>query len=253
MTAGQVEVEGECPSVPAGADPAANLDEAQAQRVEVQPGGACRQQRPSQGIEQPVGRRMEEQAKLLGPEAVAAETIGKAGAFEVADPLFGQATVDLPVVEGKRLQIRAVGNHEAQMAAFGELLGFEDDAARVRPGLGGVLRRARQPDLVPRLVMLLGGLRDERGGQCPQPWVRRQTDRLGDPVALAEGVAGGDSKAAVGAERDGDARPPGMQGCDEAREHGDDPVAGVDRPGAQDGRDEVVGVPVSSGWYRCWR
>ena len=68
------------------ADPAADLDEAQAEGVELHARGSGLQQEPAQGVEQPVGGGMQQQAELVGPEAMAAEAIGEAGVLEVLDP-----------------------------------------------------------------------------------------------------------------------------------------------------------------------
>ena len=92
--------------------------------------------------------------------------------------------------------------------------------------------------------MLPLGLRDQRGGQRLQAGVGDQADGVGDLLALAVGVEGGDREAAVGAQLDGDVRPARPQGGDQAPEDGDDAAAGVHRARAQDGGDELVGVAV---------
>ena len=56
----------------------------------------------AQGVEQPVGGGVQQQAELVGPEAVVAEAVGEAGALEVLDPVLRLAAVDVPVVEGQR-------------------------------------------------------------------------------------------------------------------------------------------------------
>ena len=55
--------------------------------------------------------------------AVAAEPIGEAGVLEVADPLFGPATLHVPVVERER-GVKAGGDDEAEDGALVQRLGF---------------------------------------------------------------------------------------------------------------------------------
>ena len=42
---------------------------------------------------------MQQQAELVGPEAVIAEAIGEAGVLEILDPLLGFAAIHIPIVE----------------------------------------------------------------------------------------------------------------------------------------------------------
>lgn len=64
------------------ADPLPDLDLSLAQGVDPQARWARAHQPGPQGIQQPAGGTAQ-QAGLFGPEAVAAESSGKAGAFEV--------------------------------------------------------------------------------------------------------------------------------------------------------------------------
>ena len=59
-------------------DPAANLEEAEAQGAELEVGHAEPSQPAADGVEQPVGGAVQQQAKLVGPERVAAQAIGEA-------------------------------------------------------------------------------------------------------------------------------------------------------------------------------
>ena len=113
-------------------DPAADLEEAQPEGVELHAGHAAPDQPAAQGIEQPVGGGVQEQPELVGPEAVAAEAIGEAGVLEILDPQLRFAPIDIPVVERLR-RIRPAGDHEAGVGALGQRLGFEDDPPRRAP------------------------------------------------------------------------------------------------------------------------
>lgn len=81
------------------ADPAADLQQVQAQRVEPQRSDAHLPQLAPEGIEQPIGGGMQQRAELIGPEAVTLEPVGEAGVLEVVDPLFGRAALDVLGVE----------------------------------------------------------------------------------------------------------------------------------------------------------
>ena len=109
------------------AHPAADLDEAEAERVQTQRGDPCLAEPAPQRVEQPVGGSMEQQAELIGPEAVAAEPIGKAAVLEIIDPLLGRAPLHVPIVEGER-SVSAGRDDEAEVGALVQRLGFVDDA-----------------------------------------------------------------------------------------------------------------------------
>src|SRR3712207_8974885 len=49
----------------------------------------------AQRVEQPVGRRVQEEAELVGHEAVAAEAVGPAGVLEILDPRSEEHTSEL--------------------------------------------------------------------------------------------------------------------------------------------------------------
>ena len=199
---------------------------------------------------------MQQQAELVGPEAMAAEAVGEAGVLEILDPQLGLAAPHVPVVERKRREVGAAGHHEAEVAAFLQLLGFVDDAALVRPGVGGIPSLAGQAHLLPGLLVLPLGLRDERGGQCRQARVGGKADGVVDLLALAVGVEGRDREAAVGAQFDRDVGPAGADGGDQALEDGDDaPRLACAVPGRKTAvmSWSVSPSKMSSGWYMCWR
>src|SRR5579884_1779964 len=81
---------------------AAHLEQPQPQRVELHPGHAGGGEPAAQGIEEPVGGGVQQQAKLVGPEAMVAEAVGEAGVLQVLDPALDRAPVDVPIVEGGR-------------------------------------------------------------------------------------------------------------------------------------------------------
>src|SRR5258708_29579421 len=73
---------------------------------------------------------MEQQAELVAPEAVAAESVGKAGAFEIVDPLLRLAPIDVPVVESQG-RVGARGDHEARIGPLGQCLRLVDHPAHL--------------------------------------------------------------------------------------------------------------------------
>ena len=114
------------------AHPAGDLEEPQAEGVELE---ACRvggHQPAAEGVQQPEGRGVQQQAEGVGPEAVVAEAVRLERVLEVLDPVLGLPAVDVPVVDGQRL-LGAGGDYEAGVGALGQRLGLEDDAAGVRP------------------------------------------------------------------------------------------------------------------------
>ena len=104
--------EGEADGCGELADASADLEQAEPQGIELQAWQAEAGEPASEGVEQPVGGGMEQQAELVGPEAMATETIGEAGELEVADPLLGGAARDVEVVDGERV-VGAGGDDEA--------------------------------------------------------------------------------------------------------------------------------------------
>src|SRR5665213_1409668 len=75
------------------ADPAADLNQPQPEGVELHTRDAKRQQPASERIEQPVRSGMQKQPKLIGPEAMATQSIGEAAPLEILDPLLGFSAV----------------------------------------------------------------------------------------------------------------------------------------------------------------
>ena len=74
--------------VGAFADPAADLDDAEAQGVELEAWGPGREEPASELIEQPEGRGMEEESERVGPETMVAEASSGEGILEVFDPIL---------------------------------------------------------------------------------------------------------------------------------------------------------------------
>src|SRR5262249_40859906 len=93
--------------LPLLADPATDLDETETEGVELQARATALDQKSAQCVEQPVGGGMQQQAELIGPEAVAAEAIRKAGGFKGLEPQLGLAAAHIPVVERKWREVGA--------------------------------------------------------------------------------------------------------------------------------------------------
>ena len=77
-------------------DAATNREPAQAQRVHLHARHLPLAQPPQQGLQQPVGGRMQQQAARVGAEAMVAQTVGAAGDFAIRDPVLARAARDLP-------------------------------------------------------------------------------------------------------------------------------------------------------------
>ncbi len=90
---------------------------------------------------------MEDEAELVGPEAVVAQTVGDAGALEVLDPAFGRAAINVPVVEG-RGRVGPCGDDEAGVGSLVQGFGLVDDASLPAPGLSLIGCLAHQADLL---------------------------------------------------------------------------------------------------------
>jgi hypothetical protein len=239
MTARQVDHDAADPL----AHPATDLDETQTERAELESGETCLHEPAPQRIQQPVRGGMQEQPELIGPEAEATEPIGKAAVFQILDPLLGGAALHVPVVEVQRW-IGTRRDHEAGVGAFGQDFRLVDDPARMRPGVGGIRGLAGQAHLLAGLLVLPLGLRQQRRRQGLQARIGGQADGIGNAFLLAPGGEGRHRKAAIGPQLDGDPRPAVPEQADDALEHGDHPPARVHGPGTQDGRDELVGVPI---------
>ena len=70
-------------------------------------------------MQQPVGGRRQQEAKLIGPEIAATQAVGETGCFELVDKLFRAPASDVEVVDGQR-RIGPGGDDEARVGTFGE-------------------------------------------------------------------------------------------------------------------------------------
>src|ERR671923_2625380 len=83
------------------ADPAADLEELEPQRVELHPSDVEPGEPAAERGQEPVDGDMQEQPEVVGTEGVVAQAIGKAAGFEVLDPELGStAPLDIPGVQG---------------------------------------------------------------------------------------------------------------------------------------------------------
>src|SRR5579859_2523237 len=81
-------------------DPATNLEEPEAQRIELHPADTEPHEPAAQGGQEPVDGDMQEQPEGVGEEGVIAQPIDEAALLEILDPEFGTtAPLDIPVVE----------------------------------------------------------------------------------------------------------------------------------------------------------
>src|SRR5688572_33407700 len=81
------------------ADAAADLDQAQAHRLQRHPRRACLHQPAAEGVEEAVGRPVEEQAHLVGQKAMTGEAVAETAEFEILDPVFRLAAIGVPGIE----------------------------------------------------------------------------------------------------------------------------------------------------------
>lgn len=109
---------GEAEANPLPPLPDVATDFEQPQGVELQAFDLARDQPAAEGVEQPVGCRMQQQAELVGPEAVAAQAVGKAGPFQILDRVLAVAAGDVPGIECVR-GIDARGDDEAGVRPLG--------------------------------------------------------------------------------------------------------------------------------------
>src|SRR5215212_1543991 len=79
-------------------DPAADLEQPQAQGIHLSAGGISPGEPAAQGVQQPVGGGMQEQAELVRPEAVVGQAVGGQGVLEVLDEVLRLAAVDVGIV-----------------------------------------------------------------------------------------------------------------------------------------------------------
>ncbi|MDF2758127.1 MAG: hypothetical protein K0S99_759 [Thermomicrobiales bacterium] len=184
-------------------DAAADLEQAQLQGSQLHRGDAARAQPAAQRVKQPVGGGVQQQAKLVGPEPMVTQPVGEAGDFQVLDPVFSRAAVDVPVIERVR-RIDARGDDKAGVGSLGQRFGFDDHAARLVPTLGLIRRFPDETDLLrPQGRSLPLRLGDQWGGESGQPGIGDEADGIDDPLVLTPVVDGGHRPAAIHAHRDG--------------------------------------------------
>lgn len=99
------------------ADPAADFDEPEAHRFQAHPFAARPHQPATQRVQQAVGRAMEQSSHLIGHKPMAGEPVGKAGPFQVLDPILRLAPVGVAGVELAR-GLGAGGDDEAGVRAL---------------------------------------------------------------------------------------------------------------------------------------
>jgi hypothetical protein len=114
------------------ADAAGDLDQAQAQGVELNVGGRGAGEPAAEGVQEPEGGGVQDDAEGVGPEAAVAEAVGGERVLPVLYPVLGRAAGDVPVVERRR-RVGTGGDDEAGVGALGERLGLEDDPPRAQP------------------------------------------------------------------------------------------------------------------------
>ena len=187
---------------------------------------------------------MQQQAHLVGQEAVAGEAVREAGALQILDPVLRLAPVDIGVVDllgwGS-----AGGHHEAGVRAGSQNLRLDDHPAWIRPRSGLIVGVVHQPYLDPAgLIGCRLRLRSQGGGQDQQAWISDEADGVGDPLRLAPGKEGRLGKPRIGPNGDGDVRPLLAQPCHDAPEDRHNAMPGVDRPRPQHGGDELARLPV---------
>ena len=81
MAGGEVEAD----AVGQFADAAGDLEEAEAEGVELVVSRLGPGKPAAQGVEEPIGRQMQEQAEVVGPEAMVAEAVGLESDLEALD------------------------------------------------------------------------------------------------------------------------------------------------------------------------
>jgi len=153
---GRVELPLTVEEIEALADQPTDLDEPEAEGVELHTGNAELDQPVPECVQEPVGRGVQQEPELIGPEGMIAQPVGKAGIFEVFDPEFGSTTaLDLEVIEGSGVVV-AGGDHKADVETFGKDFGLDDDPTSLLPTPGGILGLAQQAHLVAGLGMPFG-------------------------------------------------------------------------------------------------
>ena len=151
MAAGEVEADVGGPCAHASTD----LEQAHAERVKLQVWLAADDKPAAQRSAEPVDGRVQEQAELIGPEAVVAQALGAAGPLHILAPEFRGAAREGEGVEGCGL-IRTGGHDEAGVGAFGQRFGFVDDPTEVRPPLRLIRGVGNQAHFLAGLGVLRG-------------------------------------------------------------------------------------------------
>jgi hypothetical protein len=203
MTAGEVEVD----ALEGLPHPPADLDESQPQRPELQMGLVASCEPPTDGVEEPVGGRVEREPELVGPEGMTTQAIGEAAVLEILNAQLGPiAPSGVPVIQRLR-RIIPGGHHKVEFEPFLQRLCLVDHPPLTLPGACLILTLGKQSHLLARLSPLLGRLLGEGSSQRLQPAVRRQTDGIGDVLRFQVVVERGDGKAGVRSDLDCDLGP----------------------------------------------
>src|SRR5579863_1888684 len=100
------------------------------------------------GIQEPVGRRVEQEPKLVGPEGMAAQAIGEAALLEIFDTQLRPITPPgVPVIHLLGWIIPG-GDDKSEVAPFLQRLRFVDDPSLMCPGVGRILSLREEPYLL---------------------------------------------------------------------------------------------------------
>jgi hypothetical protein len=140
-----------------------------------------------------------------------------------------------------RWGISTRGDHEADGEPLLQGFRLDDHPWRRIPASRLVARLGNESGFLPGLLPLLCCLVTERCCEHFQSLIGGQPDGVGDVLDLQMGVDGGDGKAGVGTELDGDLRPTSTDVANQPFENGECSPTGMRRPRTKDGRDELAG------------
>jgi hypothetical protein len=198
----------------------------------------------SQQRKQAIGGGAQEQAELVGQEAVATQAVGPELQLEPFDAVFCVAPQHIEVVIDKPGIATQVGDHEARIGAEAVILHFGDDPAGPGPGLRLIAEGGKEPRFFPRLLLRALRSFQEGGGLFQDPAVSDEADDLADILPLQIAVERGNGKAGIGPEED---ECPGislLQLLDQPLEQCQRPVRGVGVAGAQNRGQGKAGASV---------
>jgi len=186
-----------------------------------------------------VGQCVQREPERVGFETVAGQPVGFELVLEFLDIVLCLPASFVEVEQAPRIA-RTVGDHEAQVRAFGSGFSLHEHPQVTAPGFRAMGELGVQPGFLAGGPKLAHSLLQEGLRLILENFVRPDGDGETDLVALAEVVQSGHCEAGVGPQFDDRVREGGLQTRDDGLQCGQDILGGVGIAGPQESAEDAT-------------